>query len=197
MRKIFTKMKKDKHADIGIGTMIVFIAMVLVAAVAAAVLIGTANQVREQATTTGNEAIGGVSSGFIHQSVTGLAADAYTISEIYIYLKLNAGSPPIAFGNVMVQMIYDEADDLMENASSAVAGTSYKVEKVLGISPFASTWSSRYIIGQGDMVKVTLAVGVANLKDVTINIIPAMGQPCLVKFQTPEVFVAGNILDLA
>jgi flagellin FlaB len=48
LNKKFVKMRNDKRAEMGVGTMIIFIAMVLVAAVAASVLISTANTVREQ-----------------------------------------------------------------------------------------------------------------------------------------------------
>jgi flagellin FlaB len=202
MRKKFAQMRRDKRADIGIGTMIVFIAMVLVAAVAAAVLISTANSVREQATTTGDQAIGGVSSGFIHESVTGAAATATTITAVNIYVKIAAGSPPIAFENVMVHFIY-QTKDIMLHYDAAAAVNHYTVTLVKGVSPFAGDWGSRHIIGQGDMVKISIAntdtgaLSIANLKEVTFEVMPAMGQPCLVQFQTPEIFVSGSIVTLA
>ena len=71
LNKKFVKMKNDKRAEMGVGTMIIFIAMVLVAAVAASVLISTANTVREQAQSTGDQAINNVASGFIVQDVVG------------------------------------------------------------------------------------------------------------------------------
>jgi flagellin FlaB len=201
MRKKFAQMRKDRRADIGIGTMIVFIAMVLVAAVAAAVLISTANSVREQATTTGDQAIGGVSSGFIHESVTGAAASATNINQVNIYLKLAAGSPPIAVENVMVHFVY-QAKDVMLHYDAVAAVNHFTVTLVKGVSPFAGDWGSRHIIGQGDMIKITLdnsdaVLAIANLKEVTIEVMPAMGQPCLIQFQTPEIFVSGSVVTLA
>jgi flagellin FlaB len=71
LSKKFVNMKKNKRAEMGVGTMIIFIAMVLVAAVAASVLISTANTVREQAQQTGDQAINGVATGFLVQDVIG------------------------------------------------------------------------------------------------------------------------------
>ena len=61
----------NESADIGIGTMIIFIAMVLVAAVAAVVLIYSAGELQQKATRTANEAPSKVTTNIFVESVFG------------------------------------------------------------------------------------------------------------------------------
>jgi len=53
-------MRRDDRGDMGVGTLIIFIAMVLMAAVAATVIINTASILREQAEETGRQSIDNV-----------------------------------------------------------------------------------------------------------------------------------------
>ena len=103
MNKKFVKMHRDKRAEMGVGTMIIFIAMVLVAAVAASVLISTANTVREQATQTGNDAIAGVSSGFDIKYVKGTVA-GNEITQMDVFVQLHAGSPALKLDDVILSV---------------------------------------------------------------------------------------------
>lgn len=98
-----TSMRLDKRAEMGVGTMIIFIAMVLVAAVASSVLISTANDVREQATQTGNDAIRGVSSGYDLEYVSGDVADN-RITDLYVHVKAGPGSPAIDASKMIVSL---------------------------------------------------------------------------------------------
>jgi len=63
MKGMFAFAKKEDDATIGIGTMIIFIGMILVAAVAANVLINTSYTLQAQAKKTGGETLGEVSVG--------------------------------------------------------------------------------------------------------------------------------------
>ncbi|NHJ40547.1 MAG: hypothetical protein FK731_10990, partial [Asgard group archaeon] len=63
MRNLFKTLRKKDVGSIGIGAMIVFIAMVLVAGIAASVLIQTSTTLESQAMATGRETTEEVSGG--------------------------------------------------------------------------------------------------------------------------------------
>jgi flagellin FlaB len=71
MRNIKRILKENDLGDMGIGAMIVFIAMVLVAGIAASVLIQTANKLEIQAMKTGSETTQEVSTGISVESISG------------------------------------------------------------------------------------------------------------------------------
>ncbi|WP_372915901.1 archaellin/type IV pilin N-terminal domain-containing protein [Pyrococcus kukulkanii] len=78
----------------GIGTLIVFIAMVLVAAVAAAVLINTSGFLQSRASTTGLQTTKQVANALDIVGVYGGFNDG-NLSNITIYVKVVPGSDPI------------------------------------------------------------------------------------------------------
>jgi flagellin FlaB len=185
LNKKFVKMKNDKRAEMGVGTMIVFIAMVLVAAVAASVLISTANTVREQAQSTGDQAINNVASGFVVQDVVGtINAGKPEITDVTIYMRLAAGSPNVNMDNVMISVTTSDSSDYLNKSDAAADGVSYGFDKTLDVQNFQDN-----VLGQGDLAEVTvtgLTIGFNQM--VVIKIIPAYGQMCLITFTTPEQY---------
>lgn len=93
----------DSHGMIGIGTLIVFIAMVIVAAVAAGVLIQTSGKLQQQASATGEETIRQVSSGVKIQGVKGHSDSNRQIENIILVASLRAGSQGINLKNTVLQ----------------------------------------------------------------------------------------------
>lgn len=110
MRKLLFN-KKNDVADIGIGAMIVLIAMILTAGVAASVLISTSNTLQSQAMKTGTQTIREVSSGINVFSVigsvnvTGNATVGYTYNDISclaITVEGRPGSDRIDLNNTFI-----------------------------------------------------------------------------------------------
>ncbi len=108
--------KKDDKGQVGIGTMIVFIAMVLVAAVAAAVLTQTSGFLQQRAMSTGRETTQEVSTGISVQQIEGKASGTSAednITKLAIFLKTNTGGSQIDLSQTMVKLSNEDKQAIL------------------------------------------------------------------------------------
>ncbi|MFA0822884.1 MAG: archaellin/type IV pilin N-terminal domain-containing protein [Methanomethylovorans sp.] len=155
-------MKTDTNAQVGIGTLIIFIAMVLVAAVAAAVLIQTSGTLQQKAQSTGKQATQEVSSNLIVKNIEGVRAKnsavalSSTIDLLRLKVGLNVGSQSVDVNQVVISitdgttannLVYagnqksyasvGASDGAMDNFNSTSA--SVNLQKLLTASTVASS----------------------------------------------------------
>jgi flagellin FlaB len=96
-------LKEDDLGDMGIGAMIVFIAMVLVAGIAASVLIQTANKLEIQAMVTGQETTREVSTGLAVVDIEGQMTSGL-ITDMTITVRARAGSGDIDLSQAVIEL---------------------------------------------------------------------------------------------
>jgi flagellin FlaB len=191
--------KNNKRAEMGIGTLIIFIAMLLVAAVAAGVLIQTNSALQEKALSTGDQAKGQISTNvrIVEVSATdGSNGDVELFNQI---IKLSPGSDAIKFEQALLTIntfnttttltFCGNGCDIANNASGyqtdATAGNGTFVVEYLqrGSNPVAGN------LQRGDVVRLHYAAprSIAEDEQVRLNLIPKIGTPTLTEFITPEV----------
>ena len=101
-RKIRRICKIDT-ASIGIGAMIIFIAMVLVAGIAASVLVQTSTRLEMQALKTGQETITEVASGLKVDAIEGHNSSG-KIDKMAIEITSKAGAPDIDLAQTVIEV---------------------------------------------------------------------------------------------
>ena len=98
----------EERGQVGIGTLIVFIAMVLVAAIAAGVLINTAGFLQSQAEATGEESTDLVSERIDVTSTVGIVEEegnTENLSEIRVGVAGSAGADQIDLSATTIQAV--------------------------------------------------------------------------------------------
>ena len=96
-----TETDNRERGQVGIGTLIVFIALVLVAAIAAGVLINTAGFLQSQAEQTGEESTDQVANNIQLVTAEGQAdSGAQNVDEIEATIQLAPGSDPVRLAEV-------------------------------------------------------------------------------------------------
>jgi len=98
----------DDEALVGIGTLIIFIAMVLVAAIAASIVVQTAETLQQRAYSVGKQTIREVSSGMKIIDYTGYTNEDQTKMEyLALTVKLRAGSYDIDLRETLLYIALD------------------------------------------------------------------------------------------
>ena len=112
------KLKDDVKAMVGIGTLIVFIAMVLIAAVAASVLITTSENLQSRAKTVGTATIREVSAGLAIEDIAGYTNSEKTkIQYLALTVRPRAGSKDIDLSLCTLSVLYNNLTILTLNTS--------------------------------------------------------------------------------
>jgi flagellin FlaB len=196
----------NKKGETGIGTLIVFIAMILVAAIAASVLLGTAGSLQQKSLTTGKQTQQEVSSGIQVVTLTATDGSDGDIEAFEMLIKLTAGSDPLALNDTL--LTFDTktttqnirfCGDYNPNASA--------VNETLGeCNCTSSLYSAEYLkngtdhladyLTTGDVVKVRFnsSLGISQSQGVKVRLIPKHGVVVPIDFVTPDVISTERVI---
>jgi archaeal flagellin FlaB len=187
---------RNDRAEVGVGTLIVFIAMVLVAAVAAAVLINTTGTLQQRAQATGKEATQEVSSNIKVVNVYGHRNDttsAYKVHKLVLSLELSAGAVPLDLTKLIVRL----------SDGSARLNYAYGYANSNG---FNTTWvrgtNNSAVMQTGDLVEIELHTWPLTSSEIptrhamSLTLIPETGSSVIADFKTPPTYGNDKVITL-
>lgn len=135
-----------KRGQVGIGTLIVFIAMVLVAAIAAGVLINTAGFLQTKSEETGQQSGQQVTNRLQVAAATGANLQHSKVGSVNMTLKKSPGASNIDLENATVQWVGPSGTYNLVNASVRATGA----DGHFGIVPFKDGDNSHPVLNDPD-----------------------------------------------
>lgn len=195
------RMKTDDRAQVGIGTMIVFIATILVAAAAAALLLDTSGKLQERSSQTGSEATKEVSSNLIAKSLYGVRpATTGNLEDLNITIALAPGAASVDLSQMIIK--YSDGSKIVQlNHATAHANDTFVPKEVR--DPKGTFEASSPVMTAGALVDIQIDLNKAGggmtlgeRSDVTIQLIPESGTPVELTFTTPPSFGTDKVVTL-
>lgn len=203
------KFRENKKGEIGIGTMIVFIASILVSAVAAGVLISTSEKLQDRSHATGDQATKQIASNLLVHRIVGsrTATSDADLLTLDVYLALAPGASNVDLKAVVAEWRDGSIADLktfMYN-SDATLGFSIVVSPVIRDvdSSLGDPATGASALSPGDIVILRFDLSATGLDlalapgtSVGLVLAPEVGTPVHSDFHTPESYGSDLQIDL-
>lgn len=191
--QLFNKSDDNDRGQVGIGTLIIFIAMVLVAAVAAGVLINTAGLLQSRAEDTGADAQAQVSNQINVISATGVVDTTNSdVDTVTLLSKKSPGSDPIDLSKATIQYVSDTSDATLVYGDTA-NGTNFALLDSSDAAP-----SSTVLDASSDRLKIVLDTdsieggGLAEGEHATLRIVDQSGATTTYGVNVPDTLGSKN-----
>jgi archaellin len=181
----------NNKGDMGVGTLIIFISLLLVAAVAAGVLIQTAGSLQQRALSTGSQATGQISTNAIVQEVSATDGSDRTVENFSAIYKLAPGSDPIKFSDVTFTLSTTSESVVY----GYVAGSTPTVNATTDTGEFTIEYlqtgenNQTGTLVRGDVARLQFLspTNITESSYVRLNFIPKIGTSTQTIFNTPDV----------
>ena len=188
---------QDEKAQAGVGTLIIFIAMVLVAAVAAAVLIQTSGVMQSKSTSTTKEAAASIGENFAVDAIDGINNGAI-LTDLNITVRVAAGGSAMDLGKVLLKVNSQNYN----YTKAAPTGNQFRIWVLrqegtgLGATTNAYSTTDSPSLDSGALARIDVNVSgltVAQKKSITISMTPEKGTTFNLPLTLPSFTTVGSI----
>ncbi len=203
--------ERNDRGEIGIGTMIVFIAAVIVAAIAAAVLVNTAGNLERQASETGQETTEEVAASIFVDDIVGGVTDTDVVDQVNYTVSLAPGANPVDLEEMVIRyqtnatsndLTFSESDDGADWANNAPNCQGNGLSQgfcVINVQQ-GDDGDDYSTLAPGDRVHIHIDLTddeIGTRTDVDTRLMPEIGQPVQSGFSTPSSFSDGDWIILS
>ena len=182
------------RGQVGIGTLIVFIALVLVAAVAAGVLINTAGELQSRASDTGDDAQAQVSNQIDVVSATGDTGGGTTVDTVTLVVKKSPGSDPIDLSETTIEYTSSGASETLGYASGGATTSNFTTNTVGGGPTTVLDDTSERI--EIEISTSSIESGLAEGASVELKIVDQSGATTTYGINVPEVLTGRTFVSV-
>ena len=198
---------ESKRAEMGIGTLIIFIAMIFVAGVTASVFIQSASSLQSKALGTAKEARSSVSTGLMILHISADDGRDGKVENFEEEVKPLPGSDTVNLKDAIVSVVLKDdtvdllfSDERCANVSDS-SGDGYYTDAESGNGTFTLEYIQRGddhvhgYLARGEMVKVCFSSPreIVEDEEIELRIVPKTGTVSTAGFVTPSVMTTKTV----